>query len=168
MSPDPFLNAPLQIQIHVAAAMISVCLGPFALYRQRRDLIHKTLGYIWVLAMLVVATTAFFIHSFAVLGPFSPLHGFALLTFWSLWQGIRHIRLGQIRAHRATMRGLYWFGLIIAGLANFMPDRRTNEAVFGGNDSLGWIVIGVGAVVLIAMAQNGRRSDRQTDAVQRG
>ena len=35
------------------------------------------------------------------------------------------------------------FGLIPAGLANFSPDRRTNEAVFGGSDSLGWIVIGV-------------------------
>ncbi len=102
------------------------------------------------------------------LGPFSPLHGFALLTFWSLWQGIRQVRAGRIQAHKATMRGLYWFGLIIAGLANFLPDRRTNEVFFSGNDSLGWIVIGVGAVVLFGIARAGRSTARQGTAALRG
>jgi hypothetical protein len=40
MSPDPFLNVPLQIQINAAAAIMSVCLDPFALYGNRGSLIH--------------------------------------------------------------------------------------------------------------------------------
>lgn len=156
MSFEPLVSAPLQIQIHAAAAVISVALGPLPLYRKRCDRLHKITGYIWVVAMFTVAVTAFMIHSFAVIGPFSPLHGFAILTFWSLWRGVTLARRGDIHAHQATFRSLYWFGLMIAGLANFLPDRRINQAVFGGEDTLGWIVIAAGAVVLVAVARAGR------------
>ena len=157
MSLEPFLTAPLQIQIHAIAALTAVVVGPLPLYRKRRDRIHKVAGYIWVTAMFTVAVTAFFIHSVAVIGPFSPLHGFALLTFWSLYSGLRHIFAGRVRAHQLTFRSLYWFGLWAAGLANFLPDRRTNQALFGGNDSLGWIVIALGGLVIFGVARAGRR-----------
>ncbi|MGJ8610362.1 MAG: DUF2306 domain-containing protein [Octadecabacter sp.] len=160
MSLDPLFAAPLYIQFHAGAAMIAIALGPVALYRQRRDTLHKTVGYVWVLAMLTVAVSAFFIHSFAMIGPFSPLHGLAILTLWSLYKGVQHARAGRISAHRATFRSLYWYGLMIAGLANFLPDRRINQAVFGGEDSLGWIVIGLGACALIWLARRGRNTAR--------
>lgn len=162
MSLDPFLSAPTYIQVHAACAMIAVTLGPVALYRKRRDMTHKVTGYIWVMAMFSVAVSSFWIHSFAVIGPFSPLHGLALLTLWSLWTGVNHARHKRITAHKATFRSLYWFGLLIAGLANFLPDRRINQAVFGGNDDLGWIVIGLGAAVLIGIAIGVRRPLRRT------
>ena len=156
MSLQPLLSAPFIIQIHAAAAVVAVVVGPLPLYRKRRDRLHKVVGYIWVAAMFCVATTAFFIHSFAVIGPFSPLHGFAVLTFWSLWRGVTLARQGNIHAHQATFRSLYWFGLMIAGLANFLPERRINEAVFGGQDHLGWIAIALGAVVLIGVSRGGQ------------
>lgn len=43
---EPLFNASLQIQLHVTAALVFILLGPFALYRTRRDRLHKTLGYI--------------------------------------------------------------------------------------------------------------------------
>jgi hypothetical protein len=49
-------------------------------------------------------------------------------------------------------------------LANFLPDRRTNEVVFGGNGSLGWDVIGVATVVLIAVTRAGRSTVAQRPA----
>lgn len=162
MSLQPILDAPIQVQIHAGAALMALVLGPVALYRQRRDRTHKTVGYIWVIAMFTVALSAFFIHSFAVMGPFSPLHGFAILTFWSLWQGLYHARAGRIEAHQAALRGLYWYGLLIAGLANFLPDRRINQVVFGGNDDLGWIVIGLGIGLIIARLM--RKRARQAQA----
>lgn len=155
MSLEPFLSGPLHIQIHAASAITAVALGPVPLYRKKRDMVHKVTGYIWVVAMFSVALSAFFIHSFAVIGPFSPLHGFALLTFWSLFSGMRHIFAGRVRAHQDTFRSLYWFGLMAASLANFMPERRTNQAVFGGNDSLGWIVIAIGVVIIVGVARGG-------------
>jgi uncharacterized membrane protein len=53
--------APLQIQIHAIAALMSVALGPVVLYRTRRDRLHKMAGYIWISATLTVATTSWFI-----------------------------------------------------------------------------------------------------------
>ena len=158
MSIAPFPDAPLQIQIHAACAVTAIALGPLALYRKKRDRVHKWVGYVWVAAMFTMAVTAFFIHSFAVIGPFSPFHGFALLTFWSLWTGMRHIFAGRVRAHEATFRSLYWFGLMLAGLANFLPDRLTNQVVFGGRDSLGWIAIALGGAGIALVALRGRKS----------
>lgn len=159
---DPMLTAPLQIQIHASAALTAIATGPVALFGRKRGQLHKAFGYVWMAAMLIVATTSFLIHSFAVIGPFSPLHGFALLTFWSLWTGLRHARAGRIRQHRATFRGLYWFGLLVAGLANFLPGRRINQLVFGGQDELGWIVVGLGGVALGALLARERLSSRAT------
>lgn len=166
MSLEPFLNAPAHIQVHAIAATLAVLIGPVALYRKRRDLVHKVVGYTWVLAMLGVAISAFFIHSFAVIGPFSPLHGFAILTLWSLWRAISSVRKGDIRTHEMTLKSLYWFGLLAAGLANFLPDRMINEAAFAGNDGLGFIVIGFGATIIIARIVRGvARSRNEAIAV---
>lgn len=61
-------------------------------------------------------------------------------------------RRGQIRAHETVFRNLYWFGLWAAGLANFLPGRMSNEALFAGADHLGWIVIGLGGIVIVSRA----------------
>lgn len=156
MTLDPFLAAPLHIQIHALAATFAVVAGPVALYRRRRDRLHWVIGYLWIAAMLCVAISAFFIHSFAVIGPFSPLHGFALLTLWSLWTGVAAARRGDIRRHNRTFRNLYWFGLMTAGAANFLPGRMVNEAAFGGRDQLGWIALALAAAVIARVAWAGR------------
>lgn len=152
MTLAPLTDAPVQIQIHVIAALISILLGPLVLYRRRRDRVHKIAGYAWIVAMLTVATSSWFISSFAVIGPFSPIHGFALLTYWSVYSGMRHILARRITAHQAVLRSLYWNGLLIAGLANFLPGRAMNIVFFNGAGVLGWGVIALGGVALIMRA----------------
>ena len=159
MSFEPLLNAPMYLQLHVGAAMLAVVLGPVPMYRRRRDIWHKTFGYIWVVAMATVALSSFFIHTFSVIGPFSPLHGLALLTLWTLWRGVANARAGNIQVHLRQFRSLYWYGVMIAGLANFLPDRRINQIAFGGEDHFGWIVIGIGAAGLVAYTVRGRFRD---------
>ena len=144
MSLSPILDAPFEIQIHVLFAIVSVFLGPFALLRQRRDRLHKVLGYIWVIAMAGLALSSFFIHTFQVIGPFSPIHLFAVFTLWSLWVGVRHAIRGQFDLHRIVFRNLYWYGLLVAGTLNFIPGRLMNQAAFGDNGVLGFAVIGAG------------------------
>ncbi|MFT5743932.1 MAG: putative membrane protein [Paracoccaceae bacterium] len=131
---------------------MSIALGPVVLYRTRRDRLHKIAGYIWISATLTVATTSRFISHFAVIGPFSPIHGFALLTYWSVYTGIPHIFAKRIAAHRAVLRSLYWNGLLIAGLANFLPGRTMNTVFFEGLGALGWGAIAVGGETLIMRA----------------
>ena len=59
------------------------------------------------------------------MGPlrFGLLHLFVPLTAWSVWTALRAIRAGNIKAHQGAMRGLYFGGLVIAGLLTFLPGR---------------------------------------------
>lgn len=157
MSLLPLIDATPIIQLHVGAAATALVLGPFALYRARRDRLHKIQGYVWVLAMGVVAVSSFWIHSFAVIGPFSPIHGLAIFTLWSLYTALRHVFAGRIALHRLVMRNLYWYGLIIAGLFNFLPGRTTNRIFFGQTPELGYLVLGLGLTGIAVVLLRGRR-----------
>jgi uncharacterized membrane protein len=145
---EPLLNAAPVIQFHVGVASLSLLLGPVAILPRRRRRLHKTVGYIWVLAMISTAISSFFIHSFSVLWGFSPIHLFAILTLYSLMMGIWHIKNGNIIAHRAHMVGLYAQGLLIAGLFNFLPGRVMNRMIFESLPEMGYGVMAIGAVAL--------------------
>ena len=148
MTFDPYLTAEPHIQFHIAAALTALCLGPIALYRRARDRTHKIIGYMWLACMVAVALSSFTITSFGVVGPFSPIHLLAVWTLWSLYLAIRHVVQGRIALHRVVMRNLYWYGLIIAGLFNFLPGRTTNALFFEGKEHLGYFVL-VGGVALL-------------------
>jgi len=147
MSLSPILSAAPIIQLHVAAAVVAILLGPLALYWRQGTRLHKTAGYIWACAMAVLALSSFGIHSFAVIGPFSPLHGLALFTLWSLYEGIRRAQAGEIAIHRRVFRSLYWFGVMIAGLFNFLPGRTINRALLPESPELGYALIALGLAV---------------------
>ena len=90
MTLTPLINTDPVIQLHIASALLALLLGPIALYRTRRDSLHRWTGYLWVGAMFTVALSSFWIHHFGVIGPFSPIHLLAVLTLWSLVDGMRH------------------------------------------------------------------------------
>lgn len=147
---DPLLSAAPAIQVHVLTAILSLVLGPLVIYRNRRDRLHKTLGYVWVTAMAVTALSSFLIHGIAVLGLFSPIHLLSVVTLWSLFVAIRAAMRGDIHTHSGTLRGLYHYGLMIAGLFTFLPGRLLNTVFFADAPAGGWVVIGLGTT-LIAM-----------------
>lgn len=154
---QPLLEAGPVIQFHVLAASTALVLGPVALYRKRRDRLHKVTGYVWVLAMAITALSSFGIDSFALIGPFRPIHLLALLALWSLFEGMRHIFAGRVRAHQTVLRGLYLNGLLLAGLLNFLPGRVTNRIFFASTPELGYVVIGVGLCAILLGAVRRRR-----------
>lgn len=150
MSFDPILHAPGLIQFHIATAVFALFTGPFVILRRRRDRLHKYLGYSWFFAMCGVAISALFIPSFgiAIIGHLGPIHGLAILTLLSLGQGMMAIWRKDIVAHERTLASLYWTGLAVAGLINFLPGRRINEAIFGGATEPGYAIIIVGGLLL--------------------
>lgn len=147
----PFFEISAVIQLHAVAALTSLLIGPFAILRKRRDRLHKYLGYIWVLGMLTVSGTALMIPSFgwAVIWHFGPIHLFVVLTLVSLFMGMRAIFRGDITAHKAWLEGLYWQGLLLAGLVNFLPGRMTNQILFPQAPERGYVVIALGAGLLV-------------------
>ncbi|MCK0149345.1 DUF2306 domain-containing protein [Marivita sp. S6314] len=156
MTLTPFLSAPFEIQVHMVCAIIGLSLGPFVLYRSRRDRVHKVLGYVWVSAMAVLAISSFAIPSFFTPIGIGPLHLFAMITLWSLWTGVRYAIQRDFDAHQAVFRSLYTNGLIIAGAFTFLPGRTINQMVFGEPSHLGWLVI-AGLLGLVAIRVFGPR-----------
>lgn len=136
MSLDPLLEAPLAVQIHAFSAIAAVTLGALVLFRRKGTPSHKFLGRIWAGLMLLTATAAIFINEIRLIGPFSPIHIFVIFTYAGIAQGIWHIRRGEVTKHRATMIGLYFGSLGLAGAFTFLPGRRMHDVLFGAG--AGW------------------------------
>ena len=102
---EMFLDAPLPIQLHMLSAMEALVLGPFVLWRQSRDRLHRILGYVWVVNMALAATSSLLIHGeMAILGPFGPIHALSVWSLWVLWRGIGAARAGDVARHRGLMQ----------------------------------------------------------------
>lgn len=136
MSLTPLIDAPLQVQVHAVAAIAALLLGAMVLFRRRGTPLHKAMGRVWVVLMLIAAGSSIFINEIRLIGPFSPIHIFSIMTFVGVAQGIREIRRGNVAAHRAAMQGLYFFALILAGTFTLLPGRRMHDVLFGA--SAGW------------------------------
>ena len=130
MTLDPLAHAPLVIQVHVAAALLALVLGPVALLRRSRDRWHRLAGRVWVAAMAVTAASSFFIYTIRLVGPFSPIHALSVITLLGLWGGVRDARAGQVASHRRTMLSLYVFAMGIPGLFTLVPGRIMNQILF--------------------------------------
>jgi uncharacterized membrane protein len=152
-------NLPLALHIHLLAAISAVVLGPVALYRRQRDIWHKTAGYLWVVVMLTVAVGAFWLEAviLPIWGGFGVIHLLAGPVIWTLWHGVQAARAGHVARHRAYMRGLYWQGLMVAGLFTLLPYRVLNRVLFPGTPELGYgviLVVALGAGI-VAMRRRG-------------
>ena len=124
-------SAEQPIPIHAYAAFSAVILGGLQLSRPVGTRSHKYLGYTWVILMLWVSISSFWIHSIKIIGPFSPIHILSIFTIWSVFDAIRSARNGNIRRHKSMMKSLYVLALIVTGLFTFLPGRTMNVVLFG-------------------------------------
>lgn len=159
MSLTPLLIAPLQVQIHATAALFALIIGALVLFRRKGTTSHKALGRLWVVLMLITAGSAIFINEIQLIGPFSPIHIFSIVTFAGLAHAIRMARTGNIRAHRATMQSLYFLALVLTGAFTLLPGRRMHDVLFGAQS--GWapslvaITLALSATALLWRRLNG-------------
>lgn len=147
MSLALLLAANLAIQIHAFSAVAAFAIGAVVLWRRKGTALHRLLGRIWVLLMLVVATSALFINEIRLIGPFSPIHLFSLITYAGIGRGLWAIIIEKdIVSHRAAMQSVYINALLLAGVFTFLPGRRMNAVLFGAG--AGWTP----ALILIGSA----------------
>jgi len=127
----PLLAAPVAVQIHGFAAMAAFVLGVVQLTAPKGTLPHRTLRWVWVALMAVVAVSSAFVHTIRVWGPFSPIHLLTIFTIAVLpvavWRAHRH----DVSGHRRAMVGLFAGALVIAGLFTLVPGRIMHAVVFG-------------------------------------
>jgi uncharacterized membrane protein len=130
MTLQPLLDAPAATIIHFVTVVPAFFLGTWLLFLSTKgSRYHRLAGKAYLTLMGVTAFAAIFIRSFAgwsvSVGPLKLglIHLFILLTFHGIWRTLGAIRQGDIAAHQASMRGMYFGALIIAGLLAFAPGR---------------------------------------------
>lgn len=122
-------EVPALIWLHLLTILTATALTSVMLLRRRGDRQHRTLGRVWVAAMLATAITSLFIH---VSGPgrFSFIH---LLSVWTLvqvpiiwWSARRH----DVVRHKRAVRGMVIGALLVAGFFTFPFHRLLGTWLF--------------------------------------
>ena len=108
--------------IHLAAVAPAVAIGVAQLLMVKGTRLHKVLGWAWVLAMVVVAVSSFWILELRKGAGWSVIHLLSAWTLVSLACAIWFIRRGTVRAHKSFMVGTL-LGLAGAGLGALAPGR---------------------------------------------
>src|SRR6202020_530222 len=123
MSLAPLLDAAPQIPLHAFAAMAAFVLGLVQFAAPKGTLPHRTIGWIWVALMALVAVSSFWIHQIRLLGPFSPIHLLSIFTLAMLPFGVWFAHRHRVADHRRVMVLMFSGALVIAGLFTLLPGR---------------------------------------------
>lgn len=131
MSLAPLLDAAPAIPLHAFAAMAAFVLGLVQFAAPKGTLPHRTIGWIWVALMAVVAASSFWIHQIRLVGPFSPIHLLSIFTLVVLPLAVRRAHVHRVADHRRMMILLFAGALVVAGLFTLVPGRIMHRVIFG-------------------------------------
>jgi len=131
MTLAPLLDASPAIKLHAFAAMTAFVLGVVQLSAPKGTIPHRALGWIWVVLMVAVSISAFWIHQLRLWGPWSPIHLLAIFTLIMLPVGVWAAHRHAVERHRWTMISIFAGALVIAGLFTFVPGRIMYAVAFG-------------------------------------
>ena len=127
----PLLEAAPAIPLHAFAAMAAFVLGLVQFAAPKGTLPHRTVGWIWVALMLVVAVSSFWIHTIRLAGPFSPIHLLSILTLVVLPIAVWRAHTHRVADHKRMMIMLFAGALLIAGVFTLLPGRIMHHVIFG-------------------------------------
>ncbi len=125
---DALAAAPLATIVHAAAILILVVTGWIMLALPKGDRRHRTLGWTWVSAMLLMGLSSLAVpHGdswvAAYVGGGSAL---VLLGF-----GVYFVRRRQLRLHARTM-AMLMIALVLMTMLSVLPGRLMHEVLFAG------------------------------------
>ena len=126
MSNTTYLWSPI-IVTHTLAAISAIVIGATLLLKRKGTFNHRFFGWIWVVLMAIVAILSFGIQRNGM----SWIHLLSVFTIVMLFVGIGNARRHRVIDHGKTMKGLYFWALIITGLFTLVPGRLIGKAVFG-------------------------------------
>jgi len=114
------------LALHIASVVPAVPLGAWVLARRKGDALHRLLGRLWAVLMLVAALSSFGLTH----GRISWIHLLSILVLVTVPRGVLLAMRGHIAAHRRSMTLAYW-GLVIAGFFTFLPGRLMGLWLYG-------------------------------------
>ena len=131
MTLAPLFAADGAIRLHAFAAMTAFALGVVQLGAPKGTIPHRAIGWVWVILMLAVSVSAFWIHTIRLWGPWSPIYLLAIFTLAMLPIAVLHARRHRVHQHRIAMRSLFFGALVIGGLFTLFPGRIMHTVVIG-------------------------------------
>lgn len=165
MTFEPLLNAPIAVQFHVATVLPAAVLGAMLLARRKGTPAHRLLGKIWLVLMVMTSFSTFFIHDLKTVGNFSPIHLLSIYVIVGSIPAIRAARRGDIRAHRAQVAGMYFGGIVVAGLFTLVPHRVMGAIIFDG--ASGFVSGVAAALVCVLLVAAGALAIREAGWLER-
>jgi uncharacterized membrane protein len=118
--------------VHAFAAMAAFALGIVQLAGPKGMLPHRTIGYVWVALMLVVAASSLAIHGMKQRGGFSAIHLLSIVVLALVPLAVLAARRRRVDTHRRAMISLFAGALVIAGAFTLLPRRIMHRIFFGG------------------------------------
>ena len=118
------------IQIHLLAAVAAFVIGAVQIFGPKGTGMHRILGWTWIIFMVVVAGSSFFIRIINH-GSFSFIHILSGATLVAAPMIVYAARKKDIKAHKKRATRLYTGALIVAGLFTFLPGRLMWQMFFG-------------------------------------
>lgn len=121
---------PTMVWAHLSTILIALALTPVMLLRRRGDRMHRRLGTVWVIAMILTALVSFAVRN-ANHGNFSFIH---ILSAWTLIQVPLiwwFARTHAVARHRRSVRAMVTGALLIAGFFTFPFNRMLGQFLFG-------------------------------------
>lgn len=127
------LDSTFAIKIHTLSAFIAILVGGFQFIAPKGNKLHKILGNVWIFLMLATSISSFWIkgliHNNFFFG-YSPIHLLSILVITQIIAAYYYAKTNQIIKHKKTMIGVYFFGLILAGVFTFVPGRILYKVFF--------------------------------------
>ena len=114
--------------LHLLSVIPAIPLGGYVLLRRKGDRLHRLLGRLWGVTMMIAAMSSFGLHGLT--GGFSWIHILSVLVVIMIPRGVFQAMRGHIAAHRRTMT-LTYLGLVAAGLFTLVPGRLLGSWLLG-------------------------------------
>ena len=118
------------IVVHLCVAIAAFAIGLIQLLGPKGTLPHRILGWTWVVMMMTVAVSSFFIHAVNPNG-FSIIHLLSVFVVCMLPLGVYAAKRHNIDMHRRIMKNTFVGGLLVAGVFTFFPGRLIWQMFFG-------------------------------------
>jgi uncharacterized membrane protein len=129
--------------VHAFSSAIALLIGPFQFldgFRKRRPMIHRWMGRIYLVSILIGGLSAFIIAPGMISGLVGEvgLMSLAVLWLWTGWNAYSSIRKGDVKSHREWMTRSFaltfaavmlrlWLGTLIATQLPFLQTKYAGD-----------------------------------------
>lgn len=128
--------------IHLISGIIALILGGLIIILKKGTKIHKQVGYVYVISMIILIITSFFIYR--LFGKFGIFHYLSLLSTFSLLAGMlpMYKKVKTPKDYETHFKRMYWS--VVGLYAAFAAESFSRIPKFGGF----WTAVAWGFVII--------------------